>query len=81
MLLTIESTYEQIQDINADESIGEKERSRKTVELALGKEAADEILTDDITVQGYVNLSFYIMAAITGEDYEELKKAEKERKN
>ena len=50
--------------------------------LALGKDAVDELLQNsDITVSGYTNLSFYVMAAITGEDYEELKKAAKERKN
>lgn len=75
-----QSTYEKIQEINDNTELTEKERSRKTVELALGKEAAAEILPD-ITVSGNINLSFFIMAAITGEEYEELKKAARERKN
>ena len=50
--------------------------------LALGKEAVAELVNNsDISVSGYTNLSFYVMAAITGEDYEDLKKAAKERKN
>ena len=49
--------------------------------LALGKEAVAELVNSDISVSGYTNLSFYVMAAITGEDYEDLKKAAKERKN
>lgn len=49
--------------------------------LALGKEAVAELVNSDISVSGYMNLSYYVMAAITGEDYEDLKKAAKERKN
>ena len=49
--------------------------------LALGKKAVAELVNSDISVSGYTNLSFYVMAAITGEDYEDLKKAAKERKN
>lgn len=50
--------------------------------LALGENAVAELINNsDITVSGYTNLSFYVMAAITGEDYEDLKKAAKERKN
>ncbi len=72
------STWDKIQQVqesgdNADTEI---------LTLALGKEAVAELINNsDISVSGYTNLSFYVMAAITGEDYEDLKKAAKERKN
>ena len=49
--------------------------------LALGNSFLAELVNSDISVSGYMNLSYYVMAAITGEDYEDLKKAAKERKN
>lgn len=71
------STWDKIQKVQ--EEGGD---DTEILTLALGKDAVDELLQNsDITVSGYTNLSFYVMAAITGEDYEELKKAAKERKN
>ena len=74
------STFKKIQEVQDDDSVTDKDD--KIIELALGKKAAKEILgNDDLSVSDFTNLTFYIMAAITGEDYEELKKAARERKN
>lgn len=74
------STFKKIQEIQNDNSI--EDLDDKIIELALGKKAAKEILgNDELSVLDFANLTFYIMAAITGEDYEELKKAARERKN
>ena len=72
------TTYDKIQEIYADEAAENKDD--KMLELALGKEACKEILPD-IKFTEYQNLTFYVMSAITGEDYETLKKAAAERKN
>ncbi|MCQ2484755.1 MAG: hypothetical protein MJ168_05415 [Clostridia bacterium] len=73
------STYDKIQEISQDEAIEKKDE--KILELALGKDACKELLTDDISVQEFQNLSFFVMSAITGEEYEKLKEAALERKN
>ena len=73
------STWDKIQQ--AQEKGGDNS-DMEILTLALGKEAVDELVNNsNISVSGYTNLSFYVMAAITGEDYEDLKKAAKERKN
>lgn len=73
------STWDKIQQ--AQEKGGDNVDA-EILALALGKEAVAELVNNsDISVSGYTNLSFYVMAAITGEDYEDLKKAAKERKN
>lgn len=73
------STWDKIQQ--AQEKGGDNS-DMEILTLALGKEAVVELVNNsDISVSGYTNLSFYVMAAITGEDYEDLKKAAKERKN
>jgi hypothetical protein len=73
------STWDKIQQVQ--ESGGDNVDA-EILALALGKEAVAELVNNsDISVSGYTNLSFYVMAAITGEDYEDLKKAAKERKN
>ena len=73
------STWDKIQQ--AQEKGGDNS-DMEILALALGKEAVAELVNNsDISVSGYTNLSFYVMAAITGEDYEDLKKAAKERKN
>lgn len=73
------STWDKIQQ--AQERGGDSVDA-EILTLALGKDAVTELINNsDITVSGYTNLSFYVMAAITGEDYEDLKKAAKERKN
>lgn len=73
------STWDKIQAIQNDDSIEEKEI--EIFKLALGEEAVKELVTDELTVGGYTALSFYVMSAITGEDYEELRRAAKNEKN
>ncbi|MEE0980755.1 MAG: hypothetical protein U0K91_03650 [Acutalibacteraceae bacterium] len=73
------STWDKIQAIQNDDSIEEKEI--EIFKLALGEEAVKELVTDELTVGGYTALSFYVMSAITGEDYEELRRAAKNAKN
>lgn len=73
------STWDKIQQVQGK---GGDNVDAEILALALGKEAVAELVNNsDISVSGYTNLSFYVMAAITGEDYEDLKKAAKERKN
>lgn len=73
------STWDKIQAVQNDDSIIEKDEA--VFNLALGKEAAAELMAMDLTVQGFNALSFYVMAAITGEDYDELVSAAKNAKN
>lgn len=73
------STWDKIQQVQEK---GGDNVDAEILALALGKKAVAELVNNsDISVSGYTNLSFYVMAAITGEDYEDLKKAAKERKN
>lgn len=73
------STWDKIQQVQEK---GGDNVDTEILALALGKEAVAELVNNsDISVLGYTNLSFYVMAAITGEDYEDLKKEAKERKN
>lgn len=73
------STWDKIQQVQEK---GGDNVDTEILVLALGKEAVTELVNNsDISVSGYTNLSYYVMAAITGEDYEDLKKAAKERKN
>lgn len=73
------STWDKIQQV---QKRGGDNVDAEILALALGKEAVAELVNNsDISVLGYTNLSFYVMAAITGEDYEDLKKAAKKRKN
>lgn len=73
-------TLDKINDIQSDPTILQKEKETKIFEIALGVEAAREILDMDITVEGYTNLTYYTLAAITGKTYEEIKE-QSERKN
>lgn len=73
------STWDKIQALQDDESVSDKDTA--IFDLALGKKATEEILSLDLSVEGYTNLTFFVMAAITGEDFDELKKASRERKN
>ena len=72
-------TWDKIQEVQADDSVADKDK--EILNLALGEKEAEEILANDLTVEGFANLTFYIMAAITGEDFDDLKKAASERKN
>lgn len=76
------STFDKIQKVESDNSLSEDEKDRKRIELALGKEACKEIYDNpELTVSGHAALTFYVMAAITGEDYEELRKEARKSKN
>ncbi len=72
-------TWDKIQAVQDDDSVADKDK--EILNLALGEKEAEEILANDLTVEGFANLTFYIMAAITGEDFDDLKKAASERKN
>lgn len=77
------STWDKIQKVQNDDTLDDDAKQVKVLELALGKENATELLgKEDLTVAGYTALSFFVMAAITGENYNELReRAEAERKN
>lgn len=72
-------TWDKIQAVQDDDSVADKDK--EILNLALGEKETEEILANDLTVEGFANLTFYIMAAITGEDFDDLKKAASERKN
>jgi hypothetical protein len=74
------STWDKIQAMQSDPNT--KDVDTAALELALGKKALKEIMEADggITLEGFQNLTFYVMAAITGQDYDTLKK-EATRKN
>ena len=73
------STYKKIQKIDpASEKLDPDEELLK---LALGEENAKELIEKDMDVESFSNLTFLVMSAITGDDYDELKKAARERKN
>lgn len=74
------STWDKIQAVQTDPNT--KDADIAALELALGKKALKEIMETDggITLEGFQNLTFHVMAAITGQDYETLKK-EATRKN
>lgn len=69
------STYKKIKKIDyLSDAIDPDEEMLK---LALGKENAEEIINMDLSVESFSNLTFIVMAAITGEDPEELKEQAK----
>lgn len=74
-----QSTFDKIQDVQADESMSQKEKTSKIYELALGKKEAKEIEDLDLPVNSAIYLSFCVMGAITGEDPKKLQ--EESRKN
>lgn len=73
-------TLDKINTIQSDLTISQSEKENKIFELALGVNEAREILDMDLTVEGYINLTYYILAAITGKSYEEIKE-QNETKN
>lgn len=64
---------DKISEIQVDDKLSQSEKEIKIFELAFGKEYAKEILDMDLTVEGYINLTYYTMAAITGKSFEEIK--------
>ena len=76
------STWDKIQAVQNDPELNEDEKGNQILLLALGEKNCNELLKNpELTVSGYTALTFYVMAAITGESYEDLVKAAKERKN
>ncbi len=74
-------TFDKINEIQNDVTLGQQEKEKKIFELALGVENAKELLeNEELTVSGYTNLTYYILAAITGKDFEEIKE-QSEQKN
>ena len=74
-------TFDQINEIQSDVTLSQNEKERKIFELALGLENAKEILENpNLTVSGYKNLTYFILAAITGSTVEEIK-GQSEQKN
>lgn len=72
-------TLDKINEVQSDVTLSQNEKERKTFMLALGEENAREILDMDLSVEGYINLTYYIMSAITGKDFEEIKKSSEEK--
>jgi len=73
-------TLDKINDVQSDPTISQKEKEAKIFELALGELEARELLEQDLTVEGYKNLTYFVLAAITGETYEKIKE-QSEQKN
>lgn len=74
------STFDKIQEVQQDTELNDDAKTEKVLALALGEAEAKELLDDPtMTVSGYANLSIYVMAAITGESFEDFKKAVKEQ--
>lgn len=73
------STWDKIQALQDNDSV--KDKDTEIFNLALGKKATKELLSLDLSLEGYTNLTFYVMAAITGENFDDLKNAARERKN
>ena len=74
-----QKTWEKIQEIQKNEELVEKEKTDSIYELALGKEAAQEILELNLPVENATYLSYCIMGAIIGEDPKKIQ--EEARKN
>lgn len=73
-------TLDKINELQTDVTLSQNEKERKIFELALGEVQAKEILDMDLTVEGYINLTYYVLAAMTGKSYEEIKE-QNETKN
>lgn len=67
-------TFDKINEVQSDVTLSQPEKERKIFELALGTENAKELLeNEELTVSGYKNLTYFILAAITGSTFEEIK--------
>lgn len=67
------STLDKITEVQSNNELSQSEKERKIFEFAFGVEKAQEILNMDLTVEGYINLTYYTMSAITGKSFEEIK--------
>ena len=75
------TTWDKIQQTQADPNT--KDADVAALELALGKKQLKEIMEADggITLEGFQNLTFHVMAAITGQNFEDIKNAALSTKN
>lgn len=76
-----QKTFERIQEVQKSEELEENEKTRQIYELALGKEATDEIMNLDLSVEKTIYLSYCIMGAITGEEPDKLMQEARNSKN
>ncbi|HAV90204.1 MAG TPA: hypothetical protein DCW44_02885 [Eubacterium sp.] len=76
-----QKTFEKIQEVQKNEELEENEKTRQIYELALGKEATEEIMNLDLSVEKTIYLSYCIMGAITGEDPDKLLNEARNPKN
>lgn len=76
-----QKTFEKIQEVQKSEELEENDKTRKIYELALGKEATEEIMNLDLSVEKTIYLSYCIMGAITGEDPDKLLEEARKPKN
>jgi hypothetical protein len=77
-----QKTWNEIQKIQRDEKLTPQEIEDKVYELALGKQALEEIRELNLPCSVYTYLSFCVMGAITDKDPKELQKlAEAQSKN
>lgn len=74
-----QKTFDEITKVQKNTELDNNERNNKIYELALGKEAAKEILEMNLPVESSVYLSYCIMGAIVGEDPKKLQ--DEARKN
>lgn len=74
-----QKTFDKITKVQKNTELDDNERTNKIYELALGKDAAKEILEMNLPVESSVYLSYCIMGAIVGDDPKKLQ--EEVRKN
>ena len=74
-----QSTWDKIQDVQANQELSNNEKTDKIYELALGIDSAKEIKEMDLPVESSIYLTFCVMGAITGDDPKELQKRAKEQ--
>jgi hypothetical protein len=74
-----QKTFDKITKVQKNTELDDNERTNKIYELALGKDAAKEIMEMNLPVESSVYLSYCIMGAIVGEDPKKLQ--DEARKN
>lgn len=74
-----QKTFDKITKVQKNTELDDNERTNKIYELALGEDAAKEILEMNLPVESSVYLSYCIMGAIVGEDPKKLQ--DESRKN
>ena len=77
-----QKTWQEIQKVQNNKELTAEEIEDRVYELALGKNALQEIKELNLPVTTYTYFSFCVMGAITGKDPKELQKiAEAQSKN